>query len=101
VQGTVSHVGRRRSDLRDQQNAIKGEFPAYTTADFSFGLKGPRYRVEFYVANMFDSRGKYFAGVQCVETTCGDPDGVSNTGGAFYDYVIKPRTVGVKVGADF
>ncbi len=101
VQGAVSHVGRRRSDLRILQNAIKGEFPAYTTADFSVGAKSDRYRVELFVTNLFDSRGKFFSSVQCVETTCGDPDGISNTGGVFYDYVIKPRTVGLKVGFDF
>jgi hypothetical protein len=32
---------------------------------------------------------------------CGDPTGVSGTGPVFYDYTIKPRTVGLKIGVDF
>jgi len=101
IQGAVSHIGSRRSDLRNLQNGIKGEFPAYTTADFSIGADAGDYRVELFVTNLFDSNGRYFSGVQCVETTCGDPDGGTASGGVFYDYVIKPRTMGVKIGADF
>jgi iron complex outermembrane recepter protein len=101
VQGVVSHVGSRRSDLRDVENAIKGSYPAYTTADLSLGADSGSYRVEFFVTNLFNSNGRYFTGVQCQETVCGDPDNVSATGGVFYDYVIKPRTVGLKFGVDF
>jgi outer membrane receptor protein involved in Fe transport len=101
VQGALSHIGHRRSDLRTLQNAIKGEFDAYTTVDFSLGADNGRYRVELFATNVFDSGGVIYSGVQCVETTCGDPDGLSGTGGVFYDYVIKPRTVGLKLGFDF
>ncbi|HEY6814197.1 MAG TPA: TonB-dependent receptor [Croceibacterium sp.] len=101
VQGAVSHLGSRRSDLRDIQNGIKGEFPAYTTADFSIGAAGGDYRIELFATNLFDSNGRYSTSVQCQETVCGDPEGDTTTGGVFYDYVIKPRTVGVKVGIDF
>jgi iron complex outermembrane receptor protein len=101
VQGALSHIGSRRSDLRDVQNAIKGEFPAYTTFDFVVGATNGSYRVELFATNLFDSNGRYSTSVQCQETVCGDPDGVSTTGGVFYDYVIKPRTVGLKVGFDF
>ena len=101
VQGVLSHVGSRRSDLRTYENGIKGTFDAYTTADFSVGARTGSYRVELFVTNAFDTEGVFFSGVQCLETTCGDPDGISNTGGVFYDYVIKPRTVGLKLGFDF
>jgi outer membrane receptor protein involved in Fe transport len=101
VQGVVSHVGGRRSDLRELQNEIKGTYPAYTTADLSIGARGDTYRLELFATNLFDSNGRYFTGVQCQETVCGDPDGVSTTGGVFYDYVIRPRTIGLKVGLDF
>jgi outer membrane receptor protein involved in Fe transport len=101
VQGALSHIGSRRSDLRDLQNAIKGEFPSYTTFDFSIGARADTYRVELFATNLFDSNGRYSTGVQCQETVCGDPDGISTTGGVFYDYVIKPRTIGIKVGVDF
>ena len=97
----MSHIGSRRSDLRNVENAIKGEFPSYTTFDFSVGAQGDGYRVELFATNLFDSNGRYSTSIQCVETICGDPDGASTTGGVFYDYVIKPRTVGLKVGMDF
>ena len=101
VQGAVSHIGSRRGDLRDVENAIKGEFPSYTTFDFSIGARGGIYRVELFATNLFDSAGRYSTSIQCVETICGDPGGDTTTGGVFYDYVIKPRTVGIKVGVDF
>ncbi|HEX9805743.1 MAG TPA: TonB-dependent receptor [Alteraurantiacibacter sp.] len=101
IQGSLSHVGERRSDLRTFENGIKGFFPAYTTADFSIGATGNGYRVELFATNLFNSNGVINAGVQCLETTCGDPDGISSTGGVFYDYVIRPRVIGLKVGADF
>ncbi|WP_324261331.1 TonB-dependent receptor [Altererythrobacter sp. H2] len=101
VQAAVNHVGSRRSDLRPFQNGIKGTLDAYTTADFSLGVKNDIYRVELFATNLFNSNGVINTGVQCLETTCGDPDGVSGTGPVFYDAVIKPRIIGLKVGMDF
>lgn len=101
VQFAVNHIGARRSDLRDSENAIKGGFGAYTTADFSVGLKSDDWRMELFATNLFDSKGVVNSSVQCLETTCGDPDGVSGTGGVFYDYVIRPRIIGIKLGRDF
>ncbi|MEO6388525.1 MAG: TonB-dependent receptor [Croceibacterium sp.] len=101
IQAAVTYTGRRRSDLRTLENALKGEFDAYATADFSIGVKNGRYRAELFATNLFDSGGVISSGVQCLETTCGDPDGISSTGGVFYDYVIKPRTIGLKFGVDF
>lgn len=101
IQGAVNYIGKRRSDLRDAENAIKGEFGAYTTADFSLGVKNDVWRFEIYANNLFDSNGVINSSVQCLETTCGDPLGISGTGGVFYDYVIRPRVIGLKVGRDF
>jgi iron complex outermembrane recepter protein len=101
VQFAVNHIGKRRSDLRTFENEIKGFFDAYTTADFSVGYKTDAFRVELFATNLFDSNGVINSSVQCLETTCGDPDGISSTGPVFYDYVIRPRTVGIKIGTDF
>lgn len=101
IQFAVNYIGKRRSDLRDAENAIKGEFGAYTTADLSVGIKNDKYRLELFATNLFDSNGVINSSVQCLETTCGDPGNVSSTGGVFYDYVVKPRVIGVKVGTDF
>jgi outer membrane receptor protein involved in Fe transport len=101
VQGAVSYIGRRRSDLRDLQSGIKGDFDPYAVADFSLGVRKDNLRFELYATNLFNSRGVINSGVQCVETTCGDPDGESATGGVFYDVVARPRIIGIKAGFDF
>ncbi|MBD3729374.1 MAG: TonB-dependent receptor [Sphingomonadales bacterium] len=100
-QGALAYIGKRRSDLRDTENGIKGFFPSYTTLDLSIGAKKDNVRWEIFASNIFDSRGVINSGVQCLETTCGDPDGISSTGGVFYDTVIKPRIIGIKAGFDF
>lgn len=100
-QVALSHIGKRRSDLRDYENELLGELPAYTTLDVSAGIDFGDFRVEAFATNLFDSRGLVSSTVQCLETTCGDPDGVSANGGVFYDYRTKPRTVGLKAGFDF
>ena len=101
IQFAVNHIGRRRSDLRTTENAIKGFFDAYTTADVSAGIAGEGWSLELFATNLFNENGVINSGVQCVETTCGDPDGISSTGGVFYDTVIRPRLVGLKVTKDF
>lgn len=101
VQFALNHIGSRRSDLRTAQNAIKGNLPAYTTADFSVGIKDDNWRLDLFATNLFDSNGVVGTGVSCLETVCGDPDNVTKTGGAFYDTVIRPRLIGLKVSRDF
>ena len=100
VQGALSHVGRRRSDLRTFENALKGMVDAYTTADFSVGVDNGTYRIELFATNLFDSNGVLYSGVQCLETTCGDPDGLSGTGGGVFDVALTPRSVAVKDGLE-
>jgi outer membrane receptor protein involved in Fe transport len=102
VQFAVNHTGGRRSDLRPAQNAIKGNLDAYTTADFSIGVKSDIWAIEAFATNLFDTRGVVNTGVQCVETVCGTGVTASTpTGGAFYDMVIKPRVIGLKFSRDF
>ena len=90
----VNHIGKRRSDLRPFENGIVGNFGAYTTADFSVGVKGESWDATLFATNLFDSNGVINAGVQCLETTCGDPDGVTANGGVFYSTVIRQRLIG-------
>lgn len=101
VQFAVNHIGKRRSDVRTQENTIKGMFGAYTTADVSVGVKGDSWKAELFATNLFDSNGVINAGVQCLETTCGDPEGLTANGGVFYDNVIRPRLIGIKVSKEF
>ena len=100
-QFAVVQEGRRTSDLRPLEGGIKGDFPAYTTLDLSFGIKTDRYSAEIYATNITDSNGITSRNVQCGETICGDPGGVTASGGKFYSYIIRPRTVGLKLGTRF
>ena len=102
VQFALNYIGGRRNDLRPEQNAIKGNLPAYTTADISVGIKGDIWKIDLFATNLFDTNGVVGTGVQCFETVCGT--GVTPatpTGGAFYDNVIRPRLIGVKFSRDF
>src|SRR3546814_10712062 len=79
VQFAVNHIGKRRSDLRTFENALVGDFKAYTTADVSIGAKADDWTAERFATNVFDSRGIVNSAVQSGESICGDPDGLSST----------------------
>jgi outer membrane receptor protein involved in Fe transport len=101
VQGAVVHEGKRTSDLRLLERNLVGDLPSYTTVDLSAGVKSDRWSVELYARNLFDSKGQVTRAIQCVETTCGDPDGLTAIGGKFYTVVTTPRTIGLRVGTKF
>jgi outer membrane receptor protein involved in Fe transport len=96
-----SYEGQRRRDLRTLQNGIYGNLPAYSQWDASTGLKSGFWTAELYVRNIFDKRGIESKSIQCAETTCGDPDGVTDIGGKVYNTVIRPRTIGLRIGRTF
>ncbi|MDO9368743.1 MAG: TonB-dependent receptor [Sphingopyxis sp.] len=101
VQFAANHIGKRRSDLRTFENELVGNFKAYTTADVSFGVKGEGWDAELFATNLFNSRGVINSAVQCGESICGDAFGDTANGGVFYDNVIRPRLIGIKVSKDF
>ncbi|MBK5263878.1 MAG: TonB-dependent receptor [Alphaproteobacteria bacterium] len=101
VQGSLVYEGKRTADIRPIENFLRGELPAYTTVDMSTGVEGSRWSLELYVRNLFDKRGYTSTGVQCLETTCGDPDGLTASGGKVYRSVTQPRTIGLKLGTKF
>jgi iron complex outermembrane recepter protein len=100
-QAGVTYEGRRTSDLRLLQREILGDLPDYTLVDVSAGITNNRWKAELFVKNLFDANGKVGNAIQCVETTCGDPDGVTALGGKIYTFVTQPRTIGVRVGTKF
>jgi iron complex outermembrane recepter protein len=101
VQLAVSHTGSRTNDLRPPINTLLGNLGGYTEADVSIGVKNDSWSFDVFATNLFDSRGVLGTGVQCGENVCGDPDGVSTTGGVFYDGVIRPRVIGAKFSKKF
>lgn len=102
VQLAANYIGSRRTDLRPVQNTIKGNLGAYTTLDFSIGMKNDQWTTEIFATNLLDSKGLNGTGVQCLETICGTGvTAATPTGGAFYDNVIRPRVIGIKLGRKF
>ena len=96
-----SYEGKRTRDLRTLQNGIYGNLPAYSQWDASTGVRSGPWTAELYVRNLFDRRGIESKSIQCTETTCGDPDGLTAIGGKVYSTVIRPRTIGLRFGRTF
>ena len=101
VQLSGSYEGERTRDLRTLQNAIYGNLPAYSQWDAATGLQSGPWSAELYMRNIFDRRGIESKAIQCPETTCGDPDGLTDIGGKVYSTVIRPRTIGLRFGRTF
>ena len=101
VQTSVTYEGSRRRDLRDIEHAIYGNMKAYTLVDAAAGVERGPWNFELYMKNIFDVRGQITKGIQCVETVCGDPDGLTPGGGKIYTAVTRPRTIGLRIGRKF
>ena len=96
-----TYEGRRSRDLRLFENGIFGNMGAYSIVDISGGIARDRWNADLYVKNVFDTRGQISKAIQCLETTCGDPDNVTELGGRVYNSVTRPRLVGLRIGRKF
>ena len=93
VQGSAVHVGPRWADLRQLARTALGEEPAYTVADFSFGVKKDSMHYELYINNAFDKRAVLDRFAECDASSCGVI--------AMYTVPNQPRTIGLKIGQRF
>ncbi len=94
LQGAATHLSSRTPQLTPADIAVLGVLPAYTVADFAFGLKfGSGMTAELFLNNAFDSRGNITRYAECGAQQCGPI--------ATYQVVTKPRTVGIKFGQRF
>ena len=91
-QATVSHQGGTRSFLTDSDFAAVGPTRAFTTADFSIGMRWDHYRVEGFIQNAFSSHGILSLNTVCAPQLCGE---------YAMAYPTKPQLFGVKVGYDY
>ncbi len=102
VQGAHVYVGDRKSDLRLLERSILGNLDAYSTMDLSFGYGRNNWKVDFYVANLFDERAEVYKFTSCGETVCGasgvDPQ---YPDGQVYTATTRPRTFGVRFSQSF
>jgi outer membrane receptor protein involved in Fe transport len=101
LQANLIHEGSRTSDLRLAERAIVGSLDGYETFDISTGVTNGRWRAELFVKNLFDVNGATGNTIQCTESVCGDPDGLTAIGPKIYTYVIRPRMIGLRVGTKF
>lgn len=101
VQGSVTYEGKRTRDLRLEINDIFGNLRSYTLVDASAGLDRGPWSAELFVKNLFDARAQQSTSIQCVETVCGDPDGLTAIGGKIYTNYARPRQIGLRVGRKF
>lgn len=92
VQGAVFHQGGTRSFLTDTDFANVGGTKAFTTFDFSAGIKWDSWRLEAFIQNAFDKRGALSLNSACSTTFCGPYSRV---------YPTKPQFFGIKAGYDF
>ncbi len=98
-QTAIVHVGQRTADLRIAERGLLGNLPAYTTVDFSAGIKKNSWALDAFLENAFDERGQVARFAQCTETVCangGDPKT-----GQVYVVPVAPRTFGLRFTQDF
>jgi outer membrane receptor protein involved in Fe transport len=100
VQGGLAYKGSARATLRElllqvgtfqlvNPNDYLGKVHASTVVDLFAGLTWPRYDVEIFATNIFDSRDELSRGVNC--------------GSCFRTLVVpgRPRTIGIRAGMKF
>lgn len=92
VQGSVSHQSGTRSFLFDVEFLAVGPTKAFTTVDFSAGVKNDNWRFEAFIENAFDSRGALSRNTFCATSFCGPYARV---------YPTQPRLFGIRAGYDF
>ncbi len=91
VGGQVAYNGSRPADFsnRDANGNIR-EAPSYTTFDLRTGIDTGRWSIELYGKNLSDERG-----INDIIPEGSHPNGAVGIG------VIRPRTIGLSIGARF
>lgn len=87
---TVRHVTDRVVSYDASAGVPQYDLPEYTTVDLRTGLQLGAARVQLYVKNVFDERGKLSA------TTA-----FSGLGGPVWVSLVQPRTIGVNLISQF
>ncbi|KUR74473.1 TonB-dependent receptor [Novosphingobium sp. FSW06-99] len=102
VQGSMNTQSNSTSLLGVGDDAVFGNSPGFTTADFSVGGKKGNYTFQLFIQNAFDERGSLSHNAQI------SPADFENTfpagsSPAHYSrtYPIKPQYFGLKVGTKF
>ncbi|MEO6263834.1 MAG: TonB-dependent receptor, partial [Luteimonas sp.] len=100
-QGSVVHVGDRRSSLLPVDSAALGDLAAYTTLDLSAGIRKNSWSVDFYIKNATDERGELAKFTQCA-FACVLTDFVPEyPDGQVYTITSQPRIFGIRFSQKF
>jgi outer membrane receptor protein involved in Fe transport len=91
-QAALVHEGKRKSDLRQEEQAIIGDLDSYTTLDLSLGFARDNWKLEFFLENATDERAELYKFTQCAEAVCGEQA---------YTVTNQPRTFGVRFSQEF
>ena len=89
-QVNATYQGSAASDLRVDIASALGRLPDFATVNLALGIDWDKFRIEGYVANLFDERGQLSRFVEC--GTCYQRP---------YIVPVRPRTIGLRIGADF
>lgn len=90
VQGVLVYADDATSDLRVPAAVATGGLPSYATVDFAAGIDFGAFKAEAFIQNAFDERGQISRGVPCGQCYIRP-----------YAYVVKPQTVGLRVGFEY
>ncbi len=102
VQGSMNTQSNSTSLLGVGDNAVFGNSPGFTTADFSVGGKKGNYTFQLFIQNAFDERGSLSHNAQ-ISPADFENTFPAGTSAAHYTrtYPIKPQYFGLKVGTKF
>jgi iron complex outermembrane receptor protein len=92
LQTSIVYQGSSTADLRTVESGIIGTLPAYTTADFTAGVRRGKMTFEGFIKNAFDKRGEVTRYAECATQVCGPQT---------YIVPIRPMLVGLRFGQDF
>ncbi len=98
VQGALLYNNLNEVGLRGQDVIDYGNIPAYTTADFSFGMERGGMSGELFVKNAFNTHASLNNYVPCGSTCTQSFAGVPADR---YVVPIQPVTVGLRLGQKF
>jgi outer membrane receptor protein involved in Fe transport len=71
VQGVLTYIGERRSDLEPEDYVIRGDYPSLTFLDLAGGFRKDDWGVDLFIKNATNEDGYWYDTAQCSFGTCG------------------------------
>ena len=92
VQGALTYIGERRSDLEPEDYVVRGDYPSLTFLDLAAGIRKETWGVDLFIKNATDEDAYWYDTAQCSFGTCGPQR-----------YIVRERPISfaVKFSKDF